>query len=137
MSASMKNIMAHLTRKNKAVNDMDYYDILYFASLSRGKKKKEYIEEHKDDPYFRDALFYALNPFVTYGVSRATLMKYMKPFKDPIISSKKSGTCSMHANFFQKITRREHIVLKKSEAIFIPCMTKQNLNSVSNIFQKN
>lgn len=69
---------------------MGYADILTLQAITGAKDKQRFIKDHADDEGFRNFLYYALNPMLSYNLSEATLRKEDKtvpntgyrPFKD-------------------------------------------------------
>ena len=69
---------------------MGYTDILALQSMTGTKNKQAFIKKHANDEGFKNFLYYALNPLLTYNLSEATLRKEegltdgieYKPFKD-------------------------------------------------------
>lgn len=69
---------------------MGYTDILTLQSITGANDKQQFIKDHADDENFRNFLYYALNPLLSYNLSEATLRKEdntapstgYRPFKD-------------------------------------------------------
>lgn len=69
---------------------MGYTDILVLQSITGANDKQKFIKEHAGDENFRNFLYYALNPLLSYNLSEATLRKEdtsvpntgYRPFKD-------------------------------------------------------
>ena len=69
---------------------MGYQDILKLQSIDGSNNKKKFIQSHAYDTNFRNFLYYALNPLLTYHLSETTLRKddesinnvSYRPFKD-------------------------------------------------------
>lgn len=69
---------------------MGYTDILVLQSITGANDKQKFIKEHANDENFRNFLYYALNPLLSYNLSEATLRKEdtsvpntgYRPFKD-------------------------------------------------------
>ena len=54
---------------------MGYSDILTLQALNGALAKQKFIKDHSEDGWFRQFLYYALNPVLTYNVSEKTLRK--------------------------------------------------------------
>ena len=69
---------------------MGYTDILVLQAITGANDKQKFIKDHAGDENFRNFLFYALNPLLSYNLSEATLRKEdtsvpntgYRPFKD-------------------------------------------------------
>lgn len=69
---------------------MGYTDILVLQSISGSNDKQKFIKDHASDENFRNFLYYALNPLLSYNLSESTLRKEdssipvtgYRPFKD-------------------------------------------------------
>ena len=56
---------------------MSYKDIYKLQSISGAKAKCDFIKSHDEDPYFKRFLYFALNPLITYNISKKSLDKLM------------------------------------------------------------
>lgn len=56
---------------------MSYKDIYKLQSISGAKAKCEFIKSHDEDTYFKRFLYFALNPLITYNISKKSLDKLM------------------------------------------------------------
>lgn len=56
---------------------MSYKDIYKLQSISGAKAKCDFIKNHDEDPYFKRFLYFALNPLITYNISKKSLDKLM------------------------------------------------------------
>lgn len=56
---------------------MSYKDIYKLQSISGAKAKCEFIKSHDEDTYFKSFLYFALNPLITYNISKKSLDKLM------------------------------------------------------------
>lgn len=56
---------------------MSYKDIYKLQSISGAKAKCDFIKSHNEDPYFKRFLYFALNPLITYNISKKSLDKLM------------------------------------------------------------
>lgn len=54
---------------------MGYSDIVTLQALNGALAKQKFIKDHSEDGWFRQFLYYALNPVLTYNVSEKTLRK--------------------------------------------------------------
>lgn len=69
---------------------MGYTDILVLQAITGANDKQKFIKDHAGDENFRNFLYYALNPLLSYNLSEATLRKEdtsvpntgYRPFKD-------------------------------------------------------
>ncbi len=69
---------------------MGYKDILILQTISGTKDKQKFIKDHANDDGFKNFLYYALNPMLSYNLSEVTLRKEdesipntgYRPFKD-------------------------------------------------------
>lgn len=56
---------------------MSYKDIYKLQSISGAKAKCDFIKSHDEDIYFKRFLYFALNPLITYNISKKSLDKLM------------------------------------------------------------
>lgn len=56
---------------------MSYKDIYKLQSISGAKAKCDFIKSHDEDTYFKRFLYFALNPLITYNISKKSLDKLM------------------------------------------------------------
>ena len=56
---------------------MSYKDIYKLQSISGAKAKCDFIKSHDKDTYFKRFLYFALNPLITYNISKKSLDKLM------------------------------------------------------------
>lgn len=56
---------------------MGYKDIYKLQEIGGAKAKCDFIREHEDDWYFKRFLYFALNPLLTYNISKKSLDKLM------------------------------------------------------------
>lgn len=56
---------------------MGYKDIYKLQSIAGANAKCEFIKAHRDDTYFKRFLYFALNPMLTYNISRKSTDKLM------------------------------------------------------------
>lgn len=56
---------------------MSYKDIYKLQSISGAKAKCDFIKSHAEDTYFKRFLYFALNPLITYNISKKSLDKLM------------------------------------------------------------
>lgn len=54
---------------------MGYKDIYKLQEIGGAKAKCDFIKEHADDGYFKRFLYFALNPLITYNISKKSLDK--------------------------------------------------------------
>ena len=52
---------------------MGYKDIYKLQEIGGAKAKCDFIREHEDDWYFKRFLYFALNPLLTYNISKKSL----------------------------------------------------------------
>lgn len=56
---------------------MGYKDIYKLQSIAGANAKCEFIKAHRDDTYFKRFLYFALNPMLTYNISKKSTDKLM------------------------------------------------------------
>lgn len=56
---------------------MSYKDIYKLQSIGGAKAKCDFIKSHDEDTYFKRFLYFALNPLITYNISKKSLDKLM------------------------------------------------------------
>ena len=56
---------------------MGYKDIYKLQSITGANAKCEFIKAHRDDTYFKRFLYFALNPMLTYNISKKSTDKLM------------------------------------------------------------
>lgn len=56
---------------------MGYKDIYKLQSITGANAKCEFIKAHRDDIYFKRFLYFALNPMLTYNISKKSIDKLM------------------------------------------------------------
>ena len=56
---------------------MSYKDIYKLQSIIGAKAKCDFIKSHDEDTYFKRFLYFALNPLITYNISKKSLDKLM------------------------------------------------------------
>lgn len=56
---------------------MGYKDIYKLQSIAGANAKCEFIKAHRDDTYFKRFLYFALNPVLTYNISKKSTDKLM------------------------------------------------------------
>ena len=56
---------------------MGYKDIYKLQSIAGANAKCEFIKAHRDDTYFKRFLYFALNPMITYNISKKSTDKLM------------------------------------------------------------
>lgn len=56
---------------------MGYKDICKLQSIAGANAKCEFIKAHRDDTYFKRFLYFALNPMLTYNISKKSTDKLM------------------------------------------------------------
>jgi DNA ligase-1 len=56
---------------------MGYKDIYKLQSITGANAKCEFIKAHRDDTYFKRFLYFALNPMLTYNISKKSIDKLM------------------------------------------------------------
>lgn len=56
---------------------MGYKDIYKLQSIAGANAKCEFIKAHRDDTYFKRFLYFALNPMLTYNISKKSIDKLM------------------------------------------------------------
>lgn len=56
---------------------MGYKDIYKLQSITGANAKCEFIKAHRDDTYFKRFLYFALNPILTYNISKKSTDKLM------------------------------------------------------------
>lgn len=56
---------------------MGYKDIYKLQSIAGANAKCEFIKVHRDDTYFKRFLYFALNPMLTYNISKKSTDKLM------------------------------------------------------------
>lgn len=56
---------------------MGYKDIYKLQSITGANAKCEFIKVHRDDTYFKRFLYFALNPMLTYNISKKSTDKLM------------------------------------------------------------
>lgn len=56
---------------------MGYKDIYKLQSITGANAKCEFIKAHRDDTYFKRFLYFALNPMLTYNISKKSADKLM------------------------------------------------------------
>ena len=56
---------------------MGYKDIYKLQSIAGANAKCEFIKAHRDDTYFKRFLYFALNPMLTYNISKKSTNKLM------------------------------------------------------------
>lgn len=56
---------------------MGYKDIYKLQSIAGANAKCEFIKTHRDDTYFKRFLYFALNPMLTYNISKKSTDKLM------------------------------------------------------------
>lgn len=56
---------------------MSYKDIYKLQSINGAKAKCDFIKNHEEDLYFKRFLYFALNPLITYNISKRSLDKLM------------------------------------------------------------
>lgn len=56
---------------------MSYKDIYKLQSITGANAKCEFIKAHRDDIYFKRFLYFALNPMLTYNISKKSTDKLM------------------------------------------------------------
>lgn len=62
---------------------MGYKDILTLQATTGAKAKQAFLEQHKNDAWFKTFLFYALNPLLTYNLSERTLRSVLSSCELP------------------------------------------------------